>query len=1126
MSYNSKSTKNNRQTKDLVQKKFVALDKEALQSASNSPQTLISLIQRYFPTLEFKQVYNKFKCLNASIEIIRAKSGDWIVRAWSNKFNVPSGGIEKVAMSLLGHSTTKGNQDAFFEVWQLVAKSAGLNFDDYIKGKGNVSPLNNSPKPTQPKPEIFKVNQGYELRQTYSYKTEKWGNAIGKSVLEYWREKIGTQNTNTADLQAFLQRYGIEPIKSVKHIEKGFVIGFTGNNFAFTYKVGQNIKGKRPNEKKYNKNFYVQSTGNYVFGYNQLPKTGKAVFFVGGESDCVAFNFHFNKLGYYAICINGENNNINSQLVKELQNRFDYVFTCYDNDKTGIESSIKNALVHGLPYIDLSDSTDLNDICEILQKQGFEEMKSIVLNGIITKSAIAKRSNDAFSIGVHNVLKLEINRFIGAEKEEDLKGLMIYEEIGGTPLELLKIYLLNYCRAMLKAQAGNGKTWALMQIAICAEYLKDLGVEQVIFCVPTTAIADQLKEDFQSRFEIDVPKITSKTTNDQIQESYHGQIIITTYDSLNKVDWKIKESLLIVDEFHELRNAKKYRNGACNEVFERMQIAKKVLAISATPLLELTTEKFNYQLITVNSKQTQKHTIQPIIYNEGTETDILQNRLKDFGTGNHIVKKNDVALLESWQQTTKQVYPNSSPEILSSKKSKYKDESPYYQSIIKSGELPKDTANFIGFVTSLMDAGTSLRFQVDSMTIVSPRCKDSLIQHMSRPRFLQKDGKIINEEIKVFTYHKAPQKDDLQVVGQKATNTLKSLQNAFVRAEIDAETANAQISSNKQANSKYLDDLSTIYYSTLSAKWEIDYLRILSNEYNRQMSLTTTEQFYQRVKAENPHIEILPFKYIDLEDDISTKLSLEEINHITREDREQALSVVVSDVVEVKDSFEGQELTTQSKGIELALSIVMNTTKSSKLKQGAKKAFELKDSQGNQLFTEVVDSELFKNDKDVYDNITKSANVINIDALEKPVSRFLSLLSLNISPEKIPNLLAENATDANFRWLKNMIVAQKEIKQFKADISKLSGKEIARVKKYSQISKAINRLSENRRTFSKERLRRFVGKAIGDPTITAERAIMRVSELYSTCVGGRGKDKTYTIGRILSRNSEIIELIK
>lgn len=1109
------SQKNFYQGKEKAEKKkFVSLNKEDLQRDSNSPQTLISLIQGVFPSLQFKQVHKKYKCLNASIDIIKAKSGDWILNAWSNKFNVPSGGIFAVAKNL-HNLNPDGNQDDFFQVWRIVAKSAGLNFDNYLNQKGSFSPLNNSPKPIQPKPEIFKVNQGYDLRQTYSYKSAKWGNANGKAVLKYWREKIGAHNVNTDDLQVFLGKYGIEPIKSITHLQKDFTIGFTGNNFAFTYKAGENVKGKRPNEQKYNKNFYIQSTGNYVCGYDQLPETGTVCFITGGESDCIGLNFHFNSSDVWAVCINGENNNINSQLVSELRERFDYVFTCLDNDKTGIENSIKNALIHGLPYVALSEHTDQNDICDIIKNEGIESLAQILFNEIATKTAIQKRKYDAFSIGVHNVLKLEIDRFIGEEKPNELTGL--------SPLELLKNYLLRHLRNILKAQAGNGKTWALMQIAICLEYLKELGVEQVIFCVPTTAIADQLRQDFVNRFEKEVPTITSKTLEDDILQSYESQIIITTYDSLHKIDWKIREALLIVDEFHELRNAKRYRNGACNEVFERMQIAKRVLCISATPLLHLTAKKihesFNYQLIIVNSNQVQRHIIEPLHY-VGTETDIVKNRMQDFEKGNHIIKKNDVALLEAWKERIGIDKKDTSTTILSSKHQKYKSENPFYQSIVESGKLPENAdKNFVGLVTSLMDAGTSFRFQVDSMTIINPRCQDALIQHISRPRFLETLNGSINEHIKVYTYHKKPNTVDLSAPNQNHTDTLKSLKIALDIAKIDQETANSQVSQNKQAKAKYLDDLSTIYYSKLTGKWEIDILRILSNEYNRQMSLTTTEQFYKRIAEENPHIEILQFKDVDLEDDSIAEDLLNNINEVTKYERETALSLVTSEVVKIDESEE-------VKGVELAMSVALNTTKSSKLRQQIKEAFDIKDSEGNTVFTNPLDSELFSMDRATYEETIALTGIENMRALEKPVSRFLSLLSLNIAPSKIPILLSENGTDSAYRMLKNRIITQLEIQQFKADSSKLSGKEIARVKKYISICKAMNKKNIDRRKFSSERLRCFVGKAINDNSITFERALLRVSELYSICSFGRGDSKTYVVGEILSKNESMIELLK
>lgn len=106
-------------------------------------------------------------------------------------------------------------------------------------------------------------------------------------------------------------------------------------------KIYQPEKGRTGNPEKDKKEGAFRFTnygdrGNpYVFGYEQLDKTGDKVFITGGEKDVMSLASH----GFNAIAFNSEGSGWSDKIIKDLSFRFKDICVLFDNDKTGRTNS-------------------------------------------------------------------------------------------------------------------------------------------------------------------------------------------------------------------------------------------------------------------------------------------------------------------------------------------------------------------------------------------------------------------------------------------------------------------------------------------------------------------------------------------------------------------------------------------------------------------------------------------------------------------------------------------------------------------------------------------------------------------------------------------------------------------
>jgi len=97
-------------------------------------------------------------------------------------------------------------------------------------------------------------------------------------------------------------------------------------------------------------NKWKSNVSKEIQGYSQLPDTGDILFITSSMKDALILISN----GFNAIAPQSEGLGISKELFNELSSRFTKIIYCYDNDKTGINNSIKLATNQGCDFLLLS----------------------------------------------------------------------------------------------------------------------------------------------------------------------------------------------------------------------------------------------------------------------------------------------------------------------------------------------------------------------------------------------------------------------------------------------------------------------------------------------------------------------------------------------------------------------------------------------------------------------------------------------------------------------------------------------------------------------------------------------------------------------------------------------------
>ncbi|MGB0839175.1 MAG: toprim domain-containing protein [Chitinophagales bacterium] len=396
-------------------------------------------------------------------------------------------------------------------VAEMLAKFGNFNLSDYVENVtiGNKYKYDftksKSTKRSNQERKPFVPNADREIKISFVPEFQKWTTFNGKAVLAFLASEMVA---NPSELKSHLEKYEVKPTRKIKYPNgrlakiDGQDVQATNGKILYKYKAGNNekfvlrpiVKGQSEKVSR-----YIQSVGNYVFGFDQLPEKCKVIGISAGEKDTLALNFHFNKYGYYFICLSSETSDLDSGFLKELQKRCDRVFVCYDNDKTGIEQSKKLAEKHNIERTPIERYSNFkDDICDLLKGHGVDYVWSM-FNGkheaILKLSEgcelrdgqfthhIKKDNNVKFSAGGFDENVIPTYRYIGDNENENPLTRK-------TSSKALIENITRYKKTTLNASPGMGKTTFSVKIAL-SDFAKNNGFKHTIIAVPTHTILSQ-----------------------------------------------------------------------------------------------------------------------------------------------------------------------------------------------------------------------------------------------------------------------------------------------------------------------------------------------------------------------------------------------------------------------------------------------------------------------------------------------------------------------------------------------------------------------------------------------------------------------------------------------------------
>lgn len=579
-------------------KKKRSIDLYRLLHYANTADTYLNLLSRY--GYEFNAKGNSYQSVDSQgLRLYKNRDGQWLTHNFSLKTDVPSGGIFQLAEHFL-NVRTKGNYEDFKRVCELIAACSGQELK-------SLESDNNTPFPKPKKrPKIiekdFVPNYGYEPKQSYLPRPTPWNSEVGEAVVAYfkrWGIELST-----------LKKYSVEALGCLKSTNgERIIYKFNKQDFAFIYVpdgIGGNIKYKRPNSPiKGKKEGYIQSSGNYVFGLNQLPEdcSDKTLIIAAGEKDCLVLNQHLNKSGIYSICFYNETANFNYRFINSLKAKFNSsVFTLYDNDKAGIEGMLKATRRNNISSIKLGKY--VNNPFKFLN-HGFKEIEFKINQKKKGRILVNTVLNDASDI----VDKLGAN---------ELRKI-IYTQIGRILERKKKVIPQNgYLNEMLKGiNTENGKLSFFTGLGKTRYILNIFGKKLIL--VPNSMLADSIEKDEDNQ-HLDIFRYRStKEQQARLKAITYFEdlpdVIITTYKAfqctLAGILRPFAHSLhLIIDEWHELilsstegfmLSENRY---IINQIKSRSY--KSIRLLSATPVFNTIKELQGFKEFTTDAKPSKK----------------------------------------------------------------------------------------------------------------------------------------------------------------------------------------------------------------------------------------------------------------------------------------------------------------------------------------------------------------------------------------------------------------------------------------------------------------------------------------------------------------------------------------
>jgi hypothetical protein len=701
-----------------------------------------------------------------------------------------------------------------------------------------------------------------------------WDTAYGQVVLHYIRHKT---KADFATIKQFCR-----PITRTSQSER--VKNYDEDHFAYAVFEGLHVRIFRPYLKYRGiDKMPLQSVGNYVFGFSNLPDAKKdcaVLFIVGGEHDCIAFNHAYNRFGWYAVTQGSETRNLSKELVALLRKRCKRLVTFFDNDLAGGNGMDKQAREHGLQGIDLGsfvnnkdvfthDTFDvkgrnrmLNDICDVLNTEGGTfTLKKMIDRELTTKRVV---QSSPYRPTFSSVFYTLINNYLC--------------DTEGSYLQLKNQIYLNP-KLVLQSPTGTGKTYLMLcRFANDPAFFKQLGIERIVYLCPTNALGQQQADKHK------IPFLTSLRKEDA-SEVTQSRVIAATFDQVSKMPqfWQ-DTSLIIVDEFDTLTSEFSYRAKTMRCLLKFLQSSKHVLGITATPNLAFI-KYANYSLCVAefeNVAQAQNINVHPILLEKGGAKDVLTDieRRRDADCVT-VLKFDDFELLRSYEKILVEKYGASAVTLISSKEDATSVNNAHYQSLMKTDRVGEE----IQFVlcTKILEAGVNFEFPAEIFYIF-PQATSSLLQAFARPRIDRENR--VNLAVNAFvyiakgTYRNKTKLAELATRFTAFTNgeayelptTLNdhsyNLQSAIKNHQKLCDAFNAFPKAKGHDTLLKMNDF-PVFLNPDTKTYEVDVLRIFSEKEAELQGILRGDvvAFFAELKSVNPHVTIQPLEIISLDKD-------------------------------------------------------------------------------------------------------------------------------------------------------------------------------------------------------------------------------------------------------------------
>lgn len=842
------------------------IDFQQLNEATNSAQTLQTILFDHYGVslTSWRKNQNSYSTKEHGGLKITNVRGTWIVIDFSGQTIGDSTG--RGAKNLVKHAYGLKGKEAAEKLSQLTGEKL-----QYTEG-GSKSDYTPPPRPTNYLPNVGTTVQKYFDNVTFT----DWSTPIGQAALDYIQQKT------KADFEFIKARF--RPIASTE--KEGKTTIYTPKRFAYQVLEGLNARIFRPYLKQYDKDKMplqlvkrADETMNYVFGFSDLPLKCKLICILGGEHDTTAFNYAFNKLGWYAVTKGGEGGNLEPELVEILRGRCDELFTIFDNDDAGRRGMDKQANQYGLLGIDLATYVNdqnefyqcvfdknginrtLNDVSDIVHHCGADFLKTLILNEIATKKPFSVMP---YRPTFHSVWKATFNTYLSGD--------------GGAESRL-QSFLARSKKIVLKSATGSGKNALSKQLADNTPYLDALGIERTIVLVPTIAIARQQAK------ELDAILLIGGEVNDD-SEITQSRKIVMTYDQLKKMpsDWS-KTSLFIIDEIDNLVSEYDYRSNTMRRVQHLIKEAEYVLGITATPNYEFI-HRFGLSLCVADYKDStnaQKVKITPIIMKTGASKDVLAdvlNRRNDEVVT--VLKLDNTTELRAFSDVLSKKFGDEAVTVISSKFDETYIENDNYKSLIKDGTIG-EKVKFV-LCTKFLEAGVNFKFAAEIFYIY-PTSTRSIVQMLARPRFdretgrnslvnafiyLPKGGRNVKELAHIESRFEQFVNENRYELPIELTDHKKNIERAFNSAKGYCEAFNNADESETANELTTKKDLPILYENGM---YEVDELRILSNAEGNLQSILRGDiiGFFAELQAMNPNISLANLEIEKLEKDIEVR---------------------------------------------------------------------------------------------------------------------------------------------------------------------------------------------------------------------------------------------------------------